>query len=177
MERLDLKRPRTTRMALLPLSPALPLGVHWHDKSWLCAEDEGCSFCELVPRRAVVYFAAACKTGVNEQSMLGLFERSASWYHEVCRLSGTNWSDSLLRLSIIDEIQDRSHVVASASLIDDQSHIDLVSVERLAFSVARLFRLPRFPSCESVGHAQRAFAAFAARTHELALGRAKEVHS
>lgn len=177
MQRLQLEKPRRTVLHLLPLSPVIPLGCHWHHRSWLCSgEDEGCELCQLVPRRAIVYFAATAKwPGCEGPGIRGLFERSAAWYHEACRQSGTNWIESLRSLSITEQVEGKSRTVTSTSIVDTEDRYELVSVERVAFSIAALFQMPKFPSVATVGQAQRALAMFAGRQQRLLLSGAKEV--
>lgn len=176
MERLTLAKPRATELHLLPLSAAVPIGVHWHQRSWICAdEDQDCKLCGLVPRRGVVYFAAAIKTrGQTEPPQVCLVERSAAWYHEACRQSGTNWNEALLRLGIAEQVEGRSRNVTEAKLFEDAKPFDLVSIEPLAFSIAALYRMPRFPSCSTVGHTQRALRSFSARQQTLLLAQPTE---
>lgn len=177
MERLSLAKPRATTLKLLPLSPALPIGVHWHHRSWVCAQEAGnCRLCDLVPRRAVVYFAAALRTSTQTTpAEIFLIERAATWYHEVCRQSGTNWIEALGRLAAIERVEGRSREVQQTMLFDDKQPFELVSIEKLAFSVAALYRCPQFPSCSSVGQTQRALSAFSARQQSLLLSQPTEV--
>lgn len=177
MERLKLEKPRQSTLFLCPLSPALPIGVHWHKRSWVCADkDQDCHLCVALPRRGVVYFAAAVKLpGHDGGSHLGLFERSAAWYHEACRQSGTNWNEALRQFSIQEQVEGKTRTVVSTTQIETQEHLDLVSIERLAFSVAALFQMPKFPSCSTVAQAQRALAAFSARQQSLLLAQTTEV--
>lgn len=177
MERLKLLRPRDGKTWILPLSAALPIGVHWHHRSHLCANKEhDCRLCSLVPRRAVVYFAAATRSGSSTAPVtVGILERSSAWYAEACRQSGTNWQDVLGRLKIAEKVSGRDREVQSTALQDSRSQIDLVSVEELAWAVAALYRLPQFPRCTTVSAAQRCLSMFAERQHSLLLGGATEV--
>lgn len=169
MERLHLLKPRANELRLLTLSAALPIGVHWNGQSWLCGADSGCRLCDLVPRRAVVYFAAALRIhGSSAEPQFGLIERSAAWYHEACRQSGTNWNEVIGQLRIAESSDGRTKVVNSTALQEKTRH-PLSSIEQLAFSVAALYRIPRFPMCSTIGQAQRALRAFAADRQELLL--------
>lgn len=177
MERLKLLKPRSKTLYCLAVSPAIPIGVHWLERSHLCCADHSdCRYCDLVPRRSVIYAAAIVKTWAKDSNpQLGLIERSGPLYHEICRQSGTNWHDVLGRLAWTEEVSGRERTCVSTRLHDEPILHRNVSIEELAWSVAALYRFPRFPACATVGQAQRALQSYAARVQMLQFSQAKEV--
>lgn len=177
MDRLYLGKPRATRLKVLPLSAPIPLGVHWHYRSWVCAEESGrCDLCELVPRRGVVYFAAAIKTPSKEgPADICLLERSAAWYHAIERQLTDGWNDSLGKLCVLEKAEGRERTIETVGMFEEQQPYDLVPVHVLAFSVAALYRCPQFPRCTTIGNARRALQAFSARQQTLLLSGGSEV--
>lgn len=177
MDRLPLLKPRTRTLYCLAISPAIPIGVHWHDRSHVCCADHSdCRYCDLVPRRSVVYAAALVKVSATDKNpQLGLIERSGPLYHEVCRQSGTNWHDALGRLAWTEEVSGRERTCVSTRLHETPIPHRNVAIEELAWSVAALYRFPRFPACSTVAQAQRSLQAFAARVQCLEFSGSKVV--
>lgn len=177
MDRLPLLKPRSKRLYCLAVTPVISIGVHWHGRSHICCSDHSdCRYCDLVPRRSVVYAAALVKTSVTDLTpQLGLIERSGPLYNEICRQSGTNWHDTLGRLAWTEEVSGRDRQCIATRTLDDPVMHRAVSIEELAWSVAALYRFPRFPACATIGQAQRALQSFAARVQTLHFSSAKEV--
>lgn len=172
MERLNIYRPRASHRQWMPMSAMLTLGVHWHQKTWLCG-GEGCGLCSLVPRREVAYFAALTKHGQGERQMY-LVERSTAVVAEALRLSALNWPEALGKLVVIESTEGRRIAVTGTYTFEDRQGAD-IPVSQLAFSVARLFQMPHFPECSTVGEARRFAEAYSRRLQKLHSLEATEV--
>lgn len=172
MERLDLWRPRSQKRLWMPLSPMIAIGVHWLNRSYLCG-GKACRLCELVPLRPVVYFAAMCRSD-QKSVTVGLVERSPLVTQEAMRQSGLAWDEAVCRLSVHEEPEGRSVAVVQTEYREVPFRKP-IPTEQVAWSVARLYRLPNFPECTDVGYAVGHLQAFALRSQQLHLAGALEV--
>jgi len=166
MERLDLWRPRNTRRVWMPLSGLITIAVHWYQRTWPCGGD-GCRLCDLVPAREVSYFAAAAKVGTEPKKIV-LLERSTAVLDEALRQSSLNWQDGIRSLVVTERSEGRSIAIESWYLLQHAT-TPAVPLSRVAFSVARLFRYPHFPECQTPGQARRAIEAFSRKQQALML--------
>lgn len=172
MERLDLWRPRSTRRQWMPLSGLVTLNVHWYQRTWPCGGD-GCRLCNLVPAREVSYFAAAAKIG-TEAKRIVLLERSRAVLAEALRQSSLNWQEGIRKLVVTEKTEGRSIAIDSWYLLEEAKSKP-VALSRVAFSVARLFRFPKFPECGTAGEARRAVEAMSRNQQALLLAGAEVV--
>lgn len=156
----------------MPLSERLRINIHWYERSWPCA-GAGCRLCGLVPARPVSYFAALGKVGQNAAALC-FVERSDALLDEVLRQSALQWSEGLSHLVVSEETRGRS-IEVSGFYVFEQQRQAVVPFARLAYSVARLFRMPSFPECPTPESARRAVEAYSARLQALQFSSAMEV--
>jgi hypothetical protein len=127
----------------------------------------------LVPHRPVCYFAAHCKNG-KAAATLQLLERSQAVLNESLRQSALLWEEGLGKLVVQEQVTGRSLAV-NGTYVFTANPKPVVPFPVVAWSVARLYRFPNFPRCETQREAKKALQAFSARQQKLMLHGAKEV--
>lgn len=172
MERLALWKPRSTQLEWCPVGPRLDAIVHWWDHSWFCG-GEGCWLCKLVPPRWVTYFAALARTARDAPDLF-LLERTTGQVQMVVDETGQDWPDLLRRLVVTEKRLPNQRTTLGWRLLEEPCKTSS-DVAQLGWSLARLYRMPQFPECTSVGQVKRACEAMSRRQQALRFTHAAEV--